>query len=36
MRNTALSLMDGQGAVRIAADLANALAAMRVPLKTAL
>jgi len=36
MRNTALSLMDGQGAVRIAADLAHALAAVRVPLKTAL
>ncbi|HEX4273101.1 MAG TPA: hypothetical protein VHZ32_17040, partial [Rhizomicrobium sp.] len=36
MRNTALSLMDGQGASRIAADLARALARAREPLKTAL
>ena len=36
MRNAGLSLMDGQGARRIAADLARALAAARLPLKTAL
>jgi spore coat polysaccharide biosynthesis protein SpsF len=36
MRNTALLLMDGQGASRVAADLARALAAARTPLKTAL
>jgi spore coat polysaccharide biosynthesis protein SpsF len=36
MRATALSLMDGQGAARIAADLASALTAVRTPLKTAL
>ncbi|HEX4177814.1 MAG TPA: NTP transferase domain-containing protein [Rhizomicrobium sp.] len=36
MRNTGLSLMDGQGASRIAADLARALMAAREPLKTAL
>ncbi|HEY1876096.1 MAG TPA: NTP transferase domain-containing protein [Rhizomicrobium sp.] len=36
MRNAALSLMDGQGAARVAADLASALAAVRTPLKTAL
>ncbi|HVW72424.1 MAG TPA: NTP transferase domain-containing protein [Rhizomicrobium sp.] len=36
MRNTALSLMDGQGASRVAADLARALMAAREPLKTAL
>jgi spore coat polysaccharide biosynthesis protein SpsF len=36
MRNAALSLMDGQGASRVAADLACALAAARAPLKTAL
>ncbi len=35
MRNAGLSLMDGQGAVRIAADLVSALAAARMPLKTA-
>jgi hypothetical protein len=31
-----LSLMDGQGAARIAADLSAALVAARKPLKTAL
>ncbi len=36
MRNAALSLMDGQGAVRIAADLSAALAVTRLPLKHAL
>jgi spore coat polysaccharide biosynthesis protein SpsF len=36
MRNAALSLMDGQGAARVAADLACALAEARTPLKTAL
>jgi spore coat polysaccharide biosynthesis predicted glycosyltransferase SpsG len=36
MRNVALSLMDGQGASRVAADLARALVAARTPLKTAL
>lgn len=36
MRNAGLALMDGQGAVRIAADLAQALSAARAPLKTAL
>jgi spore coat polysaccharide biosynthesis protein SpsF len=36
MRNVALSLVDGQGASRIAADLARALVAARTPLKTAL
>jgi spore coat polysaccharide biosynthesis protein SpsF len=36
MRNAALSLIDGQGASRVAADLACALAAARTPLKTAL
>ncbi|MCP5412462.1 MAG: NTP transferase domain-containing protein [Alphaproteobacteria bacterium] len=36
MRAAGLSLMDGQGAARIAADLAQALAAARTPLKTAL
>jgi len=36
MRTVALSLIDGQGAARVAADLAAALAAMRVPLRTAL
>ena len=36
MRNTALSLMDGQGAARVAADLATALVAARTPLRTAL
>jgi spore coat polysaccharide biosynthesis protein SpsF len=36
MRSTGLALLDGQGAARIAADLAQALAAVRVPLKTAL
>jgi spore coat polysaccharide biosynthesis protein SpsF len=36
MRNMGLSLMDGQGAARIAADLSTALAAARTPLKTAL
>jgi len=36
MRNAALSLVDGQGASRVAADLACALAAARTPLKTAL
>ncbi len=36
MRNAGLSLMDGQGAARIAADLARALAGARIPLKAAL
>jgi hypothetical protein len=36
MRNAALSLMDWQGASRVAADLACALHAARTPLKTAL
>jgi spore coat polysaccharide biosynthesis protein SpsF len=36
MRNTGLSLIDGRGAARIAADLATALAAARTPLRTAL
>ncbi len=36
MRNVALSLVDGLGASRVAADLACALAAARTPLKTAL
>jgi spore coat polysaccharide biosynthesis protein SpsF len=36
MRNTGLALLDGQGAARIAADLARALAAARTPLRTAL
>jgi hypothetical protein len=36
MRSAGLALMDGQGAVRIAADLAQALSAARAPLKTAL
>ena len=36
MRKQGLSLLDGQGAARIAADLAAALAAARTPLKTAL
>jgi spore coat polysaccharide biosynthesis protein SpsF len=36
MRQAGLSLMDGQGAARVAADLARALAAAREPLKTAL
>ncbi|HKU55233.1 MAG TPA: NTP transferase domain-containing protein [Rhizomicrobium sp.] len=36
MRKQGLSLLDGQGAARIAADLAAALAAARKPLKTAL
>jgi spore coat polysaccharide biosynthesis protein SpsF len=36
MRNMALSLVDGLGASRVAADLACALAAARTPLKTAL
>ena len=36
MRAMALSLMDGQGASRVAADLARALASARTPLKTAL
>ncbi len=36
MRNAGLSLMDGQGAARIAADLARALAGARTPLKAAL
>jgi spore coat polysaccharide biosynthesis protein SpsF len=35
MRNAGLSLMDGQGAARIAADLSSALAAARKPLKAA-
>jgi spore coat polysaccharide biosynthesis protein SpsF len=36
MRNVALSLLDGRGAFRVAADLARALAEARAPLKTAL
>ncbi len=36
MRRQGLALLDGQGAERIAADLAAALAAARTPLKTAL
>jgi hypothetical protein len=36
MRKQGLSLLDGQGAARIAADLGAALAAARKPLKTAL
>jgi len=36
MRGCALSLMDGQGAARVAADLSRALARSREPLKTAL
>jgi spore coat polysaccharide biosynthesis protein SpsF len=36
MRHAGLSLIDGQGAARIAADLAKALAAARAPLKAAL
>lgn len=36
MRSTALSLIDGQGAGRVAADLAAALLAARTPLRTAL
>jgi len=36
MRNAGLSLIDGQGASRIAADLAAALTAARTPLRTAL
>lgn len=36
MRNAGLSLMDGQGAARIAADLAAALATARAPLQKAL
>jgi spore coat polysaccharide biosynthesis protein SpsF len=36
MRQAGLSLLDGQGAARIAADLSAALAAARAPLKTAL
>lgn len=36
MRAMALSLVDGQGAARVAADLATALAAARTPLRTAL
>jgi len=36
MRHAGLSLIDGQGAARIAADLAKALAAARTPLKAAL
>jgi spore coat polysaccharide biosynthesis protein SpsF len=36
MRGAGLALMDGQGAARIAADLAQALAAARTPLKAAL
>jgi spore coat polysaccharide biosynthesis protein SpsF len=36
MRNAGLSLMDGQGAARIASDLSAALAMVREPLKTAL
>ena len=35
MRKQGLSLLDGQGAARIAADLATALAAARKPVKTA-
>ena len=36
MRNAGLSLLDGQGAARIAADLSIALASARTPLRTAL
>jgi spore coat polysaccharide biosynthesis protein SpsF len=36
MRKQGLTLLDGQGAVRIAADLSAALTAMRAPVKTAL
>ncbi len=36
MRNAGLSLLDGQGAARIAADLSMALAGARTPLRTAL
>ncbi|MCU1386617.1 MAG: hypothetical protein JWL71_5314, partial [Acidobacteria bacterium] len=36
MRNAGLSLMDGQGASRIASDLSQALQAARTPLRTAL
>jgi spore coat polysaccharide biosynthesis protein SpsF len=36
MRNAGLSLMDGQGAARIASDLSQALQAARMPLRTAL
>jgi spore coat polysaccharide biosynthesis protein SpsF len=36
MRKQGLALLDGQGAARIAADLATALAAARTPLRTAL
>jgi spore coat polysaccharide biosynthesis protein SpsF len=36
MRKQGLTLLDGQGAVRIAADLSAALAALRAPVKTAL
>ena len=36
MRNAGLSLLDGQGGARIAADLSIALAAARTPLRTAL
>jgi spore coat polysaccharide biosynthesis protein SpsF len=36
MRNAGLSLMDGQGAARVAADLSAALAVARTPLKAAL
>jgi spore coat polysaccharide biosynthesis protein SpsF len=36
MRNAGLSLLDGQGAARIAADLSMALASVRTPLRTAL
>ncbi len=36
MRNAGLSLLDGQGAARIAADLSMALASARTPLRTAL
>jgi spore coat polysaccharide biosynthesis protein SpsF len=36
MRNAGLSLMDGQGAARIASDLSQALQAARTPFKTAL
>ena len=36
MRNAGFSLMDGQGAARIAADLARGLATARTPLKAAL
>ncbi len=36
MRSAGLSLIDGQGAARIAADLSQALQAARTPLRTAL